>query len=283
MNVDIYTNAVKASSLSDEAKERALTDLETYDRKFIEEVEKPYVFGFTSYGSMSMRNAEAFRNDPYQAKSYTAGNGTGYVYLIFDGEALVEAVDADVNAFLYEKSKAAGFPETPYFNNVTGYMVSFDELRGSIPEFMRAAFEEKVFDEATGQWKQPNVEQLRWYHTNEVDTILRNLRHDMKRVKVSDKDDSDHEEWVDVKITKLSFCFNRFDSCNMAAPDAKPERAQVTAFFSVSDQSPEFKPEVSWNWHLQDTSRWIYAGAISMDYTCDKETGKETIRIGSNH
>ena len=280
MNVDIYKNAVNASSLSDEAKGRVLTDLETYDKKYIEEVTKPYVFAFSSYGSMSMMNAETYRNDPWQAKSFTKDNGVGYVYFIFDGEALVEAVEADVNAFLYEKSKAAGFPDIPYVNNVTGYLVSFDELRGSVPEFMREAFEEKVFDESTGLWKQPNVDQLRWYHQNEVETILRNLRHDMKRVEVKDKDNPEHSEWVDVKITKLSFGFNRFDSCNMAA---KPEHAQVTAFFSVSDQSPDFNPDVKFNWHCQDTSRWIYAGAISMDYTCDKETGKETIRIGSNH
>jgi len=280
MNVDIYKNAVNASSLSDEAKERALTYLETYDKKYIEEVTKPYVFAFSPYGSMFMRNAETYRNDPYKAKSFTRDNGTGYVYLIFDGEALTEAVEADVNAFLHEKSKAAGFPDIPYVNNVSGYLVSFDELRGSVPEFMRAAFEEKVFDEGTGMWKQPHVEKLRWYHENEVNTILGYLRHDMKRVKLSDKDNAGHEEWVDARITKLSFGFNRFDSCNMAA---KPARAQVTAFFSVSDQSPDFNPDVKFNWHCQDTSRWLYAGAISMDYTCDKETGKETIRIGSHH
>ena len=48
---------------------------------------------------------------------------------------------------------------------------------------------------------------------------------------------------------------------------------QLVVHFSVFDLGKERKDEV--NWHAQNTSQWVYAGAIVID--------KQTGRISSHH
>ncbi len=176
--------------------------------------------------------------------------------------------------FLYEHAKALGFGKIPKFNNVEGYIIGFDELVGSIPEHMRKIMEEKEFDEVIGWWRKPNLDKLHEWYLQEVTQLLRYMRYDTKRVPLKDPE-TEETTWIDVPITRLSVRFNRFEQVG-------PSNTQTTAFFSVSDISPDFKPEARCNLHLQDTSRWLYAGAIALTYSKD-ENGKETISISSHH
>ena len=275
----LFLDAVK-ECVDEETLTRIVESVERYDRPYIDAVQSPTVLSVSNYGSISLTGPGRFLIDPWSAKNFYKGDGCQYFLIDSSGITHVDAETA--GKALYDVAKAEGFPETPRFNDVMGYVVSFEELRGSVPEFMREALEAKTRNERTDEWEhKAHNELLGWYRC-EVDQLLKYMRTHTKRVEVKDKDNPEHSEWVDVPVSKLSVCFNRFDSCNMATPDAKPTRAQVTAFFSVSDQSPEFKPDVNFNWHLQDTSRWLYAGAIAIDYSCDAE-GKETISISSNH
>jgi len=286
---DMFLELVKGIETFDgEAQERILKSVEEYDRPYIDRASSPSVLSVSKWGSISITSFGRFVSDPWNAKNAFKGNGTGYEYFIIlsDGEEskVFHADETKAGLTLYGAAKAAGFPAIPVVNNVTGYMVSFDELRGSIPEFMREAFEKRVFDETVGQFKQPHVDELRAWYDRERDTILGYLRSDMKRVKITNKD-TEEEEWVDVPIKAVSFGFNRFDQPFRAEEfmTDKPERAQATANFSVSDNTPGFNPPVSYNWHCQDTSRWIYAGCIAINYTCNKETGEESISISTHH
>lgn len=286
---DLFLEEVKLSKeFDEEAMGRIVSSLDEYDRPYLDRITGTTIISVSKWGSISTIDFGRFINDPWSAKNALKGNGTGYVYFLAqDGGAgiVITQVDEERGGkALYESAKAAGFPAIPVFNNVTGYMVSFDELRGSIPEFMREAFEARVWDETTATHKQPHVDELRAWYDRERDTILGYLRNDMKRVKVTNTD-TEAEEWVDVPIKAVSFGFNRFEQPFRAEEfmTEKPERAQSIANFSVSDNTPGFNPPVSYNWHCQDTSRWMYAGVIAINYTCNKETGEETISISTHH
>jgi len=104
-------------------------------------------------------------------------------------------------------------------------------------------------------------------------TILSFFRCNINNVKV--KDDEGNEKYVPKPVTALSIGFGRFDQVRDGA-------SQTTAFFHVSDASPDFEPDVQWNWHLQDTSRWLYAGAIAINYY--KNEGEEAkVETSSHH
>jgi hypothetical protein len=276
----MFLEAIKALELSDEAKAKVVEDMEEYGRPYFDKAESGTVIAVSSYGSTSMTSYKRFVHDPWLAKHAFKGNvGYSYFEILKDAEEVTHVMVSDENEagmMLYRMAKAASTPTVPEFNNVSGFMVSFDELRGSVPEHMRDALETRVFDENTGEWKQPNVVKLREWYDRERDTILGYLRTSMVRVQLVDNDDGEHKEWVDRPVSKLSFGFNRFERVSDGA-------RQSTAFFSVSDNSPEFVPDVAWNWNLQDTSRWIYAGALAINYSRNEETGEEKIDISSHH
>jgi hypothetical protein len=277
---ELFLDVVK-TCLDEETFIKVTKSLEEYDRPFFDKAESGTVITVSKWGSTSLTSFRRFVQDPWSAKHAFKGQGAGYFYfeVLTDDSDITHVMKSDADEagiMLYRMAKAASRGIIPEFNNVHGYMVSFDELRGSIPEHMRDVFETKVFDETTGTWKQPNVVKLREWYDRERDTILAYLRTTEVRVQIGDRDDPTRKEWVPRKVSKIGFCFNRFD---YVADGAR----QSTAFFSVSDDSPEFAPDVSYNWFLQDTARWMYAGALAINYSRNDETGEETIDISSHH
>lgn len=272
---DLFLEIVgKAEELSYPCKMKVSTDMEKYDRPYFERIDSPIVVSLSSYGSTSLVSPARFRNDPYLAKSWAKSMGDGYFFFVWQDGAWLMASAEETSAYLYKHAKDMHFADIAPFNNASGYLISFEELVGSIPEHMREAVEQKVFNEHTGQMEQPVKARLREIYEQERDTIIRYLRADMSRVQVHDKDNPEHSEWVDRPISRIGFQFNRFEQ----VPDGS---RQTTAFFSVSDMSPDFKPDVAWNWHLQDTSRWMYAGAIALDYS--RSDGIEIVRVSGHH
>lgn len=282
---DLILEKVNASpNMSEEGKVRFAKDVEEYDRKYYDAIASlTMILVEPKYGYSNMRHAGEYRTDPWSACHFATGNAGKLCFAVLPApegpnvlvdEVSLESAGAAIKGF----AKAAGYPDIPRFNNnVTGFMISFSELRGSIPEHMREVMERLVWNEATMQHEAPLIKELHRWYEREVDSILGYLRSDMRRVKVSDRDNPEAEGvWHEVPITALSFGFNRFEAC----PDGS---RQTTAFFSVSDRSPDFKPEVSYNWFCQDTSRWIYSGAIAINYSKNEETGEETVSISSHH
>jgi len=279
---DMFLDAVHECTVFDEeARERITQSVNEYDRPSMDSMSVLTVIVVTKWGSITSSSYYRFINDPWSALSYFTGiNNQGNVFFIVKpGIELttVDTVSGDMaGIMLHDEAKKAGFQPIPDFNNADGFMVSFDELRGSIPEHMREAFEYRVYDEHTGNTIQPHVLKLQDWYNRERDTILGYLRLRSKRVQLKDADNEDHKEWVDVPVTKLGFGFGRFDRVSDQA-------RQSTAFFNVNDNSPEFKPDVSWNWHLQDTSRWLYAGAIAINYDPDMKDPQSRISISAHH
>ncbi len=276
---DQFLDAVKHSGLEPETYKRVKESVDTYDREHIDRIDVPTIIQSTKWGSMSTMSYYRFVNDPWSALSFFTQVPNSVWFLVNPGMEVstVDVVSAeDAGRIMYEHAKKAGFPRIKDFNNAHGFMVSFEELRGSIPEHMREAFEYRYCDEYTGTWKQPHVEKLREWYERERDTIIGMLRCTDKRVQLKDADNEEHTEWVTVPVTKLGFGFGRFEQVSENA-------TQSTAFFNVSDNSPEFKPDVKWNWHLQDTARWLYAGAIAISYHADMKDPQSRISITSHH
>jgi hypothetical protein len=279
---DLLLEEVKGTDFDEEAMARIVNSVERYDAPFLDRVDVPTIVSVSRWGSVSLVSYYRFLTDPWSAKNYftSTGQGDNRFFLVQPGleSDAVELVSGeDAGRVMYEHAKKAGFPPIPSFNpNVTGYMITFDELRGSVPEHMREAFEHRMLDETTMTWVQPHVNKLREWHARECDTIIDMLRLQKKRMEVKDADDPEHSEWVDVPVTKIGFGFGRFES----VPDGA---RQSTAFFSVNDNSPDFKPDVKFNWHLQDTARWMYAGALAINFYESETDPEKRISISSNH
>lgn len=249
--------------------------VEDYYRSSLDELTGVYVITISPWNNVYTSSYKKYLDDPWAGKVAFRGQ-TGCYYFIVDEHGEVTFADAEAaGKALYDAAKAEAFSPIPELNNVSGFIVSFEELRGSIPEFMREVFERKEWDVHARTDRQPNVEKLLEAYNRERDNLLSYMRCDEKRVLRDSM-------WLNEPVTKLTVCFNRFDSCNMASPVAKPAHEQATAFFSVSDNSPEFKPDESYKWY-GETSRWLYAGSIAIDYYCDKETGEERVAISTHH
>jgi hypothetical protein len=259
MQVETFLKAIEAN-LSEEAKNRVVESTEAYDRPFMEKIDYPVVFVVSDCGgSVSWARAEYFRDDLWRAKRWGSDYGSMYRFFTYDLET-VQSVSAETaGMFLYEEARKLDTLDIPNLNAVSGYIVSFDELLGSVPEHMRGGLE---------------VHELRDRYNAEIDSLLHYMRTDIKRVKFVDPD-TQEEQWVEVPVTELRVCFNRFEKVS-------DEATQSTAFFSVSDMSPEFEPEVKWNWHAQDTSRWLYAGALAIS-RFETATGEIEVCVSSNH
>lgn len=248
-----------STSLSDEAKAKIAQDMEAYDRPYFDTIDRPLVVCVSKYGSNTLVSAARFANDPWSAKVTLKANGSGYLYFAWvRNEAFVCVSEAEAQEFLYTEAKAIGFAEIPIFNNVSGRMVSFEELVGSVPEHMRPSFEERIFNESTGAWEQPVKAQLKMWYEIERDNILRGLRACNKRVPVKEEG-KEETVYMDVPVTKISFYFGRFDNVG-------PNATQAMAYFCVNDESEAFNPPARFNLHGQEDSRVMYNGAIAISF-----------------
>lgn len=249
-------------------------DIEQYDRKYYDAVEGKAVIVVVhpEYGNTQIIYASRFQNDPWSALHWNEPGKLFFTWLCIERK-WKEFTQEEAQEFLYIGAKDLGFSEIQEFNEVTGYMVTFNELVGSMPEYMRNAYEA---DEKA-------KETLKWYYESERDTILRYLTAHERRVEVINDDGNEvinndgNKEWVTIPITKIAFQFNRFE------PREKGSR-QTKTFFSVSDISPNYNTKPRYNWFGQNTSRWMYAGAIVIDWFEGTEEGSPgTVRISINH
>lgn len=255
--VDSFIEFCKDLDVSDECITRIQDDIEKYDRQILDSLKSPVLVTMTDYGYYSIINPAWYRDDPYTANNYNMSIGQYLIAWDTNNWKLLSLVEA--REFLYTHAKNLGFSEIPNFNNIQGYIIDFDTLIGSIPEFMRDRFE-----------ADPHAKELlRNTFQSEIRNIYRYLAMQYKNVKITNKDTL-QEEYVETPISKISVQFNRFEQ----VPDTC---SQSTAFFSVSDISPDFQPEFKPNWYLQDTSRWLYAGAIAINIYGDK------VDISSHH
>ena len=259
----------KIHCCTDEALKRVEEEMERYDKPYFDALTEPTVIDITPYGFNHMISASRYANDPWRGKKNCSFQEPDSVFITFmDGE-FMQMEREDVSQFLYDAAKEIGKPEIRQLNSsISGFIVSYDDLVGSIPEYMREVLENQYIDGKKGM-----DEVWAWYQ-REVMTILGYLSCNVRNVQV--KDDEGNEKWVTVSVTAVSVGFSRFEA-------REPGASQTVAFFSVSDMSPQFKPEVAWNWHLQETSRWLYAGAIALNYYKDEKTGEETVTISSHH
>jgi hypothetical protein len=289
-----FKMTVKQSTLSDmlldtckrcdrfdaEALKCIKESLDQYDRPYIDGVEDLMVVSIATYGSVSLWSPASFVNDPWSAKTALSSYGAGYEHFIIVPSGVGNVSAEEAGEALYEHAKLLGFPQLKPFTPSTGYMVTFEQLRGSIPEFMRQAVEARVWDDARGQHVSPVLEKLREMYNYEVERILGCLRTSKVRRQV--KNDAGEESWQEFPVTQTSFGFNRFDQPFDNREDRIIDRAQATAFFSVNDTSPAFNPPAQWNFHLQDMSRSLYAGCIALNYTRG-EDGTEKVDVSSHH
>jgi len=264
-----------ANVLNDEGLKRVQEDMEKFDREYFDELKGMAVIDISVYGYNHMTTPGRYAHDPWEAKRYHKQKESGTVFFLHKDGDFKPVSGEEASMALYDEAKSLGLPDIPKLNPaISGHLISFEALLGSVPEYMREVLEKKEYDGSTGCYNRPGVTKLRAWYDREIMTILGYLQCDMKRVRV--KNDEGEDIWLDSPVTALGIGFGRFEPRQEGS-------SQTTAFFHVSDNSPEFKPDVSWNWHLQDTSRWLYAGAIAINYRKDEKTGEESIDISSHH
>lgn len=261
--------------LTPEAMSVLERDMEQYDAPYYDELAEPAVADISDYGFNHLRRASSYAVDPWEAKRYHLQKSPGTLFVMFgvDG-GFDRCTGEEASAYLYMHAKGLPTPEVPSWNpRITGVLVNFEELLGSVPEYMREVLEKKVWDETLGYYTRPGVVKLREWYDREVLTILSFLRCTEKYVPL--KNEAGEAKRECAPVTAIKVHFGRFD--------AREEGSrQTTAFFSVSDASPAGTFTPSYNWFLQDTSRWLYAGCIALDfYQNDGEEAKVT--ISSHH
>lgn len=279
----IYDLLMNSTELTDEAKKCVKEDYTKYgDKALWDKIDGLRVIIVSpKYGTNHIKNPEWMRSDPWRVTKFAAEN-KGYISVVVLPEPdtdrfVVEIIPLDeAQTILRGYIKAAGLPPTPEFNNIVGYLPTFDEFLGSVPEHMREVLERPFVDQDQGIYKErAGVAELREWYQREVETILGYLRKKTRMQRV-ETDDPDKYKYVEVPVSKISFSMNLFDQ----VPDGA---GQSVADFYVSDISPYFNPPPQINWHGNDYSRWMYAGGISINYYKNEETGEETCRISSNH
>lgn len=268
---------VNKSDLSDRAKEKIAKDIETYDRKCYDDMEGKghYIFVVNNVdGYVFTLSANGFRNDPWRAYNTALKNiYSNPVYFAFNGYDFFECNYDEARTYLYKRAIDLGMTSIPEFNKIEGYIVSFNDLVGSIPEYMRDAFEENDSSDAYYEYNKA-MRRLETLYKQEVDILLKYMSMSSKRVRVTD--DEGNEDWIEVPISKIGIAFQRFQNV--------PEGSyQTTAYFQVVDNSPNFNPEPSFNWHCQEVSRVLYNGAIAISYSKNEETGEVKVDVSSHH
>lgn len=248
-----------------EAYDRVVKDMDTYDRPVFDKIDYPCVVSVSSYGSTSLTSASRFIRDLYLAKVWNndgAGNGyTYYVYSTVGTPRFTLQTLPEVQNYLYESAKIqksiVNHVIMP-FNAIEGYIITWEDFLGTIPEAWRPQVENRVFDESKGYFVQPLKVKIKDYYDYEVTRLMECMRLHNKRMEVKEEG-TDNSEWIDVKVTKIGVSFEGFSPIREGS-------TQTTAFFQASDMTPDFNPEPRFNWHCQNASRWLYSGAISLDF-----------------
>lgn len=242
-----------------ETYNRVVKDMEQYDKSVFDSIDRPCIVSVSNYGSTNITSAGRYCNDLYNAKTWTPGSNdyTFYAYTVqaprFTYCTLVEAQE-----YLYNEAKKIGQTAIAPFNNIEGYIITWEDFLGSIPEAWRPQIEKQTFDESKGYYTQPLKIKLKELFDYEVSCLISYCRLQNKRVQVKEEG-TDNSEWIDVKVSKVGVSFDRFNPI-------RENDTQTTAFFQASDMTPDFNPEPRFNWHCQNASRWLYSGAISLDF-----------------
>jgi hypothetical protein len=241
-----------------EAYNRVVRDMEQYDKKSFDSIDRPCIVSVSNYGSTMITSAGRYCNDLYNAKIWHPGSNdyTHYAYTVqaprFTYCTLVEAQD-----YLYNEAKNLGQTPIAPFNNIEGYIVTWEDFLGSIPEAWRPQVEAKEWSNETGYYIQPMKIKLKELYDYEVSCLMSYCRCQVKRVQVKEAN-TEVTEWIDCKVSKVGVSFERFNPI-------RENEIQTTAFFQASDMTPDYNPEPRFNWHMQNSSRWLYSGAIALN------------------
>lgn len=244
-----------------EAYDRVVKDMETYDRDIFNSIDRPCVVSVSSYGSTNITSASRFMHDLYQAKTWNPGSNdyTFYVYSTEGTPRFTYQTLAEVQDYLYTSAKLQkSITNTVImpFNQIEGYIATWEYFLGSVPEAWRPLLEVKEWSNEKGYHIQPMKLKLKDLYDYEVSRLIDGCRCHNKRVQVKEEG-TDKSEWIDVKVTKIGVSFELFNPI-------RENDTQTTAFFQISDLTPDFNPEPRFNWHLQNSSRWLYSGAIAL-------------------
>lgn len=254
-----------------EAYDRLASDMVKYDKPYFDKIDSPCVVSVSPSGSTQIVSASRFIHDLYLAKVWNNG-GHDYTYYGFvSGDWKAMPLEA-VQTYLYESAKVQKSITNEVimpFNNLEGYIITWDRLLGTVPEEWRPQLEESIFDEAKGYYVQPLKDKLKGLYDYEVNRLLECARMRSKRVEIREEG-ADDTKWIDTTISKIGVSFEGFSPISEGMQ-------QTTAFFQASDMSTDFNPEVRLNWHAQNTSRWLYSGAIALNFYGGKLT------ISSHH
>jgi len=258
-NSEKFLDIVNETFGESEVTKQITSDIENYDRKYFDEIDTPCVAVVFRYGYTNIVKPIRFIHDPYLAKIWNPGE-PGCTLFIYQANVWRLASLEEVQAFLHESvmiKRSMTNLTIPQFNNIHGYIVTWDRLLGSVPEAWRPQIEEHL---------KPQLKNLYDY---EAGILLDYCRMHSRQLEVKNECTGE-VSWVDRDITKIGVSFEGFSPI-------REGDTQTTAFFQVSDLSEDFKPELKCNWYLQDTSRWLYSGVIALTI-CD---GK--VSISSHH
>lgn len=250
-----------------EAYNRVVKDMEQYDGPIFDSIDQPCVVSVSSYGSTSITSAGRFINDLYLAKTWNPG-GNDYTFYVYSTEGTPRftlQTLPEVQDYLYNSAKILkGITNHVImpFNNIEGYIVTWEDFLGSIPEAWRPQIEVKEWSNEKGYHIQPMKAKLKDLYDYEVNNLISYCRCHEKRVQVKEEG-TDKTEWITVKVSKIGIAFEMFN-------EIREGETQTTAFFQASDMTPEFDPEPRFNWHMQNASRWLYSGAIALTMYNDK-------------
>lgn len=240
-----------------ETYNKVVRDMEVYDGPIFDSIDRPCVVSVSPYGSTNITSAGRYCNDPYNAKVWTPGSNdyTFYAYTVqaprFTYCTLAEAQD-----YLYKEAKEIGQTPIAPFNQIEGYIITWEDFLGSIPEAWRPQVEAKEWSNEKGYNIQPMKIKLKELYDYEVSCLISYCRIQNKRVQVKEAD-TEITEWIDCKVSKVGVSFERFNPI-------RENETQTTTFFQASDMTPDFNPEPRFNWHMQNSSRWLYSGAIAL-------------------
>lgn len=270
-NSELFLDLISDNVFSDKQKEAIRHDIECYDRKWFDELNRYMILSVTKSGYINCYVPSEYSFDPWKAK-HALDKKNIFVEFNPDADYVFSIVDYEyAQANLYEGARSAYYKKNVApLNNVVGRIVSFNELLGSIPEHMRDIIEAGVVDEK--QWygkSYPIKDKLFEFYNYQLSNLVNYMSKTDKVVKV--KDENGEEKYVHVPITKIGVYFNRFDYYEGSS--------QAQAYFAVHDESPAFNPEPHYNWHLIEDSRVISNGVIvlSLRIIDDKETVEVSI------
>jgi hypothetical protein len=249
---ELFLNELLQSIGEGEAYNRVVRDMEQYDKEIFDSIDSPCVVSVSSYGSTSITFASRFMKDLYQAKIWNPGNND-YTFYVYSAEWFTFQTLPEVQDYLYTSAKLQkGITNQCIipFNNIEGYIATWEEFLGSVPEAWRPQLEGKEWSIEKGYHIQPMKLKLKDLYDYEVSRLIDGCRCHEKRVQ-------GNSEWLTVKVTKIGIALEVFN-------EIRENETQTTAFFQISDMTPDYNPEPRYNWHMQNSSRWMYSGAIAL-------------------